>query len=341
MKAIIVLEDGKVFEGRSFGAEGEKAGEVIFNTQIIGYQEILTDPAYTGQIIAMGYPHIGNYGINDRLFESNGTHAAAMVVKEYSKIYSNWQATGSLGDFMKKHGVIGIEGVDTRALTVHIRDHGEMKAVVSTRDFNKDSLVKKAREANLQLQTCLPAGTASNFKIKSKAANSKTVIVNIGVNNSTLKRYPGAALVGAEATAEDILALKPELIVISSGPGDPREQKGLTLQVKKLIGKVPINGIQNGACVLALALGCGVSRMKVGHHGMNHPVVEPKSGRGEISAQNHSYGVDKLAGKVEVVHVNLNDRTIEKFQTKDGMCVGMLYFPIDERGKLDPGYKLV
>ena len=145
MKAILVLEDGTIFEGTSFGAEGEAAGEVIFNTQVVGFQEIMTDPAYKNRIIAFGYPHIGNVGINERSNESDQAHATAFVIKEYSKVYSNWQAKGSMEDFMKKNNVIGIEGIDTRALTVYIRDNGEMKGIVSTKDFSKDSLVKKAK----------------------------------------------------------------------------------------------------------------------------------------------------------------------------------------------------
>lgn len=339
MKAILVLEDGEFFEGKSFGAEGEKVGEVIFNTQIIGYQEILTDPAYSNQIIAMGYPHIGNYGVNDRLFESDSTHALALIVKEHSKICSNWQAKGQLDEFMKKHGVIGIEDVDTRDLTLHIRDNGEMKGIVSTKDFDSKSLLKKIKaQADLKYEIRNPKSETIS---KAKGSKSKTVIINIGINNSTLNGYPGATVVSHNATAEKILEAKPEEVIISSGPGDPRQYADLVDEIKKLVGKVKLYGIQNGACVLALALGCQVNRMKVGHHGMNHPVVEPKTGKGEISVQNHSYGVEKVTGNIKIVHVNLNDKSIEKFQTRDGLCAGTLYFPIDERSKLAPGYQYV
>ncbi len=334
MKAIVALEDGTVFEGTSFGAEGEVVGEVIFNTQVVGFQEILTDPAYSGQLVAIGYPHIGNVGINDRSNESNSTHVSALIVKEYSKLYSNWQGKESFGDFMKKNNVIGIEGIDTRALTVHIRENGEMKGIVSTKAFSKDNLVKKAKAfttPDLQPAT-------SNFKANSK---SETLIINLGVNNSTLAKFPGAKKVAYNTNAEKILASKPEQVVISSGPGDPTKLTGLVEEVKKLIGKVPIYGIQNGACVLAQALGCEVYKMKVGHHGVNLPVVDPKTGRGEISVQNHSYGIKEAAKGIKIVHVNLNDKTIEKFQSKDGSCVGTLYSPIDERGKLEKSYRRV
>jgi len=336
MKAILVLEDGTAFEGASFGAEGEAAGEVVFNTQVVGYQEILTEPSYRRQIIAMGYPHIGNYGVNDRCRESDHAQASALVVKEYSKIYSNWQAKGSLDDFMKSNKVIGIEGVDTRALTIHIRDNGEMKGIVSTKDFNKDSLVTKAKRHELpDLVSEMPV------KEPRRSVSGSVILINLGVNNSTLARFPGAAVVSYGTKAEEILESKPEQVIISGGPGDPRKLTGLVKEVKKLIGKVPVYGIQNGACVLALALGCSVNRMKVGHHGVNHPVVDPDTGKGEISAQNHSYGIEHVPAGVKVLHVNLNDRTIEKIQARDGSCAGTLYFPIDERGKLSPGYKYV
>lgn len=335
MKAILALEDGTIFEGTSFGAEGEAIGEVVFNTQVVGFQEILTDPAYRKQIVALGYPHVGNVGINDRSHESDQAHVSALVIKEYSKIHSNWQAKESLGDFMKRNKVIGIEGIDTRALTIHIRDNGEMRGIVSTKDFDKETLMKKAK--GCELPDLVP-----EIEIrKQKTENSKTVIVDLGINNSTLAKYPGAKVVSYDTSAEKVLAKKPEQVIVSSGPGDPRKLTGLIDEVKKLIGKVPIYGIQNGACVLALALGCTVNRMKVGHHGVNHPVVDPKSGRGEISIQNHSYGIDAVPKDVKVVHVNLNDKSIEKIQSKDGSCVATLYYPIDERGKLDPGYKRV
>jgi len=334
MKATIALEDGTAFEGTAFGAEGEAIGEVVFNTQVVGYQEILTDPAYSRQIVVMGYPHIGNYGINDRGNESDRAQAGALIVKENSRIYSNWQAKGSLEDFMKKNNVIGIEAIDTRALTIHIRDHGEMRGVVSTNDFDKASLVKKAKAyAEVKFEIRNPKSETNS--------KSKVIIINLGINHSTLAKFPGAALVASNISAEKILEMKPEQVVVSSGPGDPRKLTGLVEEIKKLIGKVSIYGIQNGACVLALALGCPVYRMKVGHHGVNHPVVDPKTGKGEISVQNHSYGIEKVSNNVKVVHVNLNDKTIEKIRTKDGSCVATLYYPIDERGKLEPGYKLV
>ncbi|MBN2057194.1 MAG: glutamine-hydrolyzing carbamoyl-phosphate synthase small subunit [Candidatus Saganbacteria bacterium] len=338
MKAVLALEDGTIFEGISFGAEGEIVGEVVFNTQVVGFQEMLTDPAYARKIIVIGYPHVGNAGINDRSNESNKAQAAAFVVKEYSKVYSNWQARESLADFMKRHKVVGIEGIDTRALTVHLRDNGEMKGIISTSDLNKESLVSKAKAYE---PSDLVSEVTSAMDLPKAKPGSTTVIINLGVNNSTLARYPGAKIVLSDITAEKVLEKQPEMVVISSGPGDPRELTALVDQVRKLVGKVPVHGIQNGACVVALALGCTVERMKVGHHGVNHPVVDPRTGRGEITAQSHSYGITDVPAGVKVMHVNLNDKTIEKIQSKDGSCVATLYFPIDERGKLEKGYKPV
>jgi len=335
MKAILVLEDGKVFKGTAYGAEGEAVGDVIFNTQVVGFQEILTDPAYKNQIVAFGYPHVGNAGINDQSHESDSTHVSAFVVKEFSKIYSNWQGKESFEDFMKRNKVIGMEGVDTRAVTLYIRDNGEMKGIISTRDFSEKSLLEKIKNYSAPNLTSLVQRKGTHKK------EAKEILIDLGVNNSVLKKFPKAAVVSYKTTAEEILERGPEQVIISSGPGDPTKLDKLISEVEKLVGKVPIYGIQNGAIVLAMALGCTVSRMKVGHHGVNHPVVDPKSGSGEISVQNHSYGIDKVPASVKVVHVNLNDKTIEKFETKDGQCVGTLYFPIDERGKLDKGYKPV
>jgi carbamoyl-phosphate synthase small subunit len=292
----------------------------------------------------MGYPLIGNYGINDRCNESEKGQAAALIVKENSRVFSNWQAKASLADFMREHKIIGIEGIDTQALTVYLRDHGEMRAVVSTECFEKNELVKKAKAsvapslAEREFQISNP-----KFQInsKSKNQNPNMVLVNLGVNNSLLNKYPGVKVLPFDASAEEILKSEPEQVIISSGPGDPTKLSGTIETVKQLVGKVSLYGIQNGACVLALALGCEVSRMQVGHHGVNYPVVDPKTGKGEISVQNHSYGVDRLAGGMSAFHVNLNDKTIEGFRTKDNKCIGTLYFPIDERAKLPVGYQYV
>lgn len=334
-KAILVLEDGKIFKGNAYGAEGEAVGDLIFNTQVVGFQEILTDPAYKNQIVAFGYPHIGNVGINDQSNESDSAHVSAFVVKEFSKIYSNWQGKESFEAFMKRNKVIGMEGVDTQALTVHIRDNGEMKGIISTEDFSEKSLLEKIKSHSTPNLTSLVQRKGADNK------QSEEILIDLGVNNSILKKFPKAAVVSYKVTAEEILGKSPEQVIISSGPGDPTKLTNLVKEVEKLIGHVQLYGIQNGAIVLAMALGCSVSRMKVGHHGVNLPVVDPKSGSGEISVQNHSYGIDKVPDSVKVMHINLNDKTIEKFQTKDGKCVGTLYFPIDERGKLDKGYKLV
>jgi len=237
---------------------------------------------------------------------------------------------------MKKHGVIGIEGIDTRALTIHLRDHGEMRGVVSTKDFDKDEMIEQARK--YQPPEFKPEIRNSKSETSSK---SKITIINLGVNKSTTAKFPEANIISYDISAEKILKDAPEQVIISSGPGDPTKAGLLIEEIKKLIGRTKLYGIQNGGLVLAQALGCTVSRMKVGHHGMNIPVVDPKTGRGEISVQNHSFMINKVPDKIEIVHVNLNDKTIEKIRTKDSSCEASLYFPIDERGKLPHGYKVV
>jgi carbamoyl-phosphate synthase small subunit len=219
-----------------------------------------------------------------------------------------------------------------------------MRAVVSTQCFEKNELVKKAKACVLpnlaEMKFQIP-NPKSQINSKSKTQNPNIVLINLGVNNSLLNKYPGAEVVAADTLAEEILAKKPEQVVISSGPGDPGRLTTVIDEVKKLVGKVPIYGVQNGACVLAAALGCTIYKMKVGHHGVNYPVVDPETGKGEISVQNHSFGVEKLAAGVKVFHVNLNDKTIEGFKSSDGKCVGTLYFPVDERAKLPAGYQYV
>jgi len=331
MKAILALEDGTVFEGESFGATGEQYGEVVFNTSMIGYQEVLTDPSYKGQIVAMTYPLIGNYGVNDDDFESSRPHVQGFVVREYSSYFSNWRATRSLGEFLSSYGVIGIQGVDTRALTKRLRTSGVMKGVISTVDMDKESLVAKAKaspgligldlvkhvtckgtyrwdsgetdiyakyeeapdtEIQLELDFTHPAPA-----LGAEALLFKIVAVDSGIKHSILRKLRShgcdVTVVPASASAEEILSLQPEGVFLANGPGDPEAVPYLVDTVKELMGRKPIFGICLGHQILGLAFGGESFKLKFGHRGVNQPVKNLITGKVEITSQNHGFCIDK------------------------------------------------
>ena len=334
MEAILALEDGKIFHGCSFGWEGERTGEVVFNTSMTGYQEVLTDPSYKGQMVAMTYPHIGNYGINSEDFESDGPKVEAFLVREYSQIVSNWRADGDLGTFLKQHGVIGLSELDTRALTRHIRSYGAMKAAVSTVNLDEERLVQMAREApdisdrDLVAEvTCSEPyewteGTDREWLLpKAKRHRFHVVACDCGIKRNILRRLVDAGcrvtVVPAFTTASEVRALKPDGLFLSNGPGDPEMVPHVVEMVRSLLGKLPIFGICLGHQVLGLALGGRTYKLKFGHHGGNQPVKDLRTGRVQITAQNHNFAVaaDSLEpSEVEVTHINLNDQTVE------GLC---------------------
>jgi len=319
MRAILALEDGRVFEGKSFGATGERSGEVVFNTSMTGYQEVLTDPSYKGQIVTMTYPLIGNYGVNEADFESSQPHLEGFIVKECSQVFSNWRAEKSLSAFLKQYNVIGIEGIDTRALTRHIRLAGAMKGVISTEDMNKKSLVKKARSSpGLPGRDLVKQVTCSQSYQWEKEGKYKVVVLDFGVKHNILRqlRLVGCQVlvVPAKTETEEILKIKPDGLLLSNGPGDPAGVPYATETVKKLMGKIPIFGICLGHQILGLALGGKTYKLKFGHHGGNHPVKDLKTGKVAITVQNHGFCVDmdSLKGKeVELTHINLYDHTLE------------------------------
>ena len=348
MPAILALEDGMVFKGNSFGSSGQALGEVVFNTSMAGYQEIITDPSYKGQIVMMTYPLIGNYGINKEDVESRRPFLEGFVVKEYSKIASNWRKDQGLGEYLKENNILAIEGIDTRALTLHIREKGSLKAVLSTQDFDENSLVDKAKTSrglaglDLVKDVTIPRKYAYT---QIKDAKFKVVVLDCGVKYNILRellRYKCNVIVlPAQATAKEILAAHPDGVLLSNGPGDPAAVDYVVKTVACLIGQVPIFGICLGHQMLALALGGKTYKLKFGHHGANHPVKDLKTGKVYITSQNHSFcvDIDSLPKKdIQLTHVNLNDGTLEGLRHKKLPIFSVQFHPEAAPGPQDAEY---
>lgn len=321
MKALIALEDGTVFEGKGYGAEGEKEGEIVFNTSMTGYQEIMTDPSYKGQIVTMTYPLIGNYGVNTKDVESEGgPKVEGFIVREFSRITSNFRAEDGLLNYFKRHGITAIEGVDTRALTRHLRVRGAMKGMISTVDLNHESLIEKARNSKgivgrdlVKEVTC-----KAPYVFDGDGGDLRCVVMDYGVkaNIPRMLKKEGChvTVVPADMKAEDVLALKPDGVLLSNGPGDPEGVMYAVQEIKKLMGKVPIFGICLGQQLLGLAYDGKTYKLKFGHRGANQPIKNLETGRVHITSENHGFAVDMNSIKdhpVKVTHVNLNDGTVE------------------------------
>ncbi len=348
MEAILALEDGTIFRGESFGATGERYGEVVFNTSMTGYQEILTDPSYKGQIVTMTYPLIGNYGINKEDVESRRPFVEGFVVKECSKISSSWRSEKSLADYLKENNIIGIEGIDTRSLTLHIREAGAMKAVLSTEDLDGKNLVKKVQESTGLLGIDLVKEVSSKKKYiwsKIKSKGYKVVVLDCGVKYNILRnlmeRGCEVVVVPARTTGDEILTLKPDGVLLSNGPGDPAAVKYVIETTRRLIGKLPIFGICLGHQMLGLAFGGKTYKLKFGHHGANHPVKDLKTGKVSITVQNHGFcvDIDSLNKKeIEITHINLNDRTLEGMRHKQLPIFSVQFHPEASAGPHDAQY---
>ncbi len=359
MIAKLALENGTVFTGESFGGRGETLGEVVFNTSMIGYQEILTDPSYCGQLVTMTYPHIGNYGINPEDVESSKPQVAGFVVREYSKFYSNFRATESLGDYLKRNNIVGIENIDTRKLTRIIRTAGAMNAVISTTDLDDASLIRKAKKfpsmSGLDLAKVVTTKSEYNFTTsgpspftqlyeKEVKRHFRVVAYDFGIKTNILRKLHErgceVTVVPADFTADDVLKLNPDGIFLSNGPGDPAAVTYAIKNVKKLIGRKPIFGICLGHQILALAAGAKTFKMKFGHRGANHPVKNLLNETVEVTSHNHGFAVDpdSLPQDYELTHIDLNDNILEGFRHKSLPLFCVQYHPEASPGPHDSDY---
>jgi len=346
--AILYLEDGKIFRGTSLNTHGETAGEVVFNTALAGYQEVLTDPSYAGQIVVMTYPLIGNYGINQEDLESDKIHVKGFVVKEFCRTHSNYRATHSLIQYLDENKIIGIEGVDTRALTRHLRLSGAMKGIISTGDFDPASLKEKlAKVPSMEgADWVKEVAPKKAYAVEAIGPRKyKVVVVDCGIKRNILREM---TLLGIEChvvppsmSADEILAMGADGLFLSSGPGDPAAVTYVIETVRKLIGKLPIFGICLGNQMIGLALGGRTYKLKFGHHGANHPVKDLESGRISITSQNHGFCVDMDSldkNEVEVIHVNLNDRSVEGLRHRKHPLFSIQYHPEACPGPNDAKY---
>lgn len=348
---MLVLENGLSFEGSSFGADGEVTGEIVFHTGMTGYQEVLTDPSYTGQIVLMTTPHIGNTGINIWDDESDRIHLEALIVKEYCGNPSSWRSSQSLKSFLLEFHIPAIEGIDTRYLTRTLRMEGALRAIISTTDFNKNSLLEKVKQSPEMMGQNLvkQVSTKEIYEFGEKPSTSPdaqfhVVAFDLGIKRSILralvKEQCRVTVVPYDCQAEEVLRLNPDGIFLSNGPGDPAEVIQIIETTKRLLGKKPMMGICLGHQILGLALGGTTSKLKFGHHGGNHPVLNKKTNVVEITSQNHGFVVDlaALPKSVELTHLNLNDHTVEGIADSRRNFFSVQYHPEASPGPQDSTY---
>lgn len=347
-KAILVLEDGRTFHGASFGAAGEKFGEMVFNTSMTGYQEILTDPSYAGQIACMTYPLIGNYGVNEDDVESRRPWVEGFVVREASRIPSNWRSTQTLDDYLKENDIVGIEHIDTRALVRHIRDKGAMRSGVSSVDVDPESLLKKVLASpemkNRELATAVTIDEMFDYPAMDEA-KYHIIAYDFGVKTNSLREFAKygckITVVPAETSANDVLALKPDGIFLSNGPGDPSSMSAVVDEIRKLTeSNIPMFGICLGHQIIGQVFGGETYKMKFGHRGANQPIKDLTTGKVEITSHNHGFAVDadSLPADVEVTHINLNDNTVAGLRHKTLPIFSVQYHPESAPGPHDSEY---
>lgn len=359
--AKLALEDGTVYTGHAFGAEGEVCGEVVFNTAMTGYQEILTDPSYRGQIVTMTYPEIGNYGVTDEDREHEKPSLSGFIIREESRIYSNYRAEGDLDSYLKEHNIVAISGIDTRAIVRRTRTVGALKGIVSTTDLDDASLVAKAKGSaglvgrdlvrevmpteTVSWDRELDAWTASEVNAPGASADGPHVVcMDFGMKWNIPRHFCSAGnrvtIVPGDTSAEEIMALNPAGIFLSNGPGDPEPLGYAHDTIRQLIGNVPIFGICLGHQLLSLACGAKAFKLKFGHRGVNQPVIDLATGKIEITTQNHGFAIDDkdLPDCLEVTHRNLNDDTIAGVKHKTADAFGVQYHPEAASGPHDSHY---
>ncbi len=337
MKAILMLEDGSTFEGSSIGVDGERIGEVVLNTAVVGYQEIMTDPTNAGKILVLTYPLIGNYGVAKKFYESSKCWIAGLAIKEESRIYSNWQAEGPFSGFLKKEEVITISDIDTRTLAVTIRDKGEMPGIISTKNFKKEDLLTKIKDFKSRKPGNLLKEISVKKPVEIKVGQSgpRIGVLDLGILNSFVKQLKtlgcNITLLPYDTSPDEILSLKFDALIISNGPEEDVSIPEVVKTAKTLLGKIPILGISTGHEIIGLALGARLKKMKIGHHGVNYPVLGTGSFKGEITVQNHSFIIDadtiKNRKDVVVTLYNVNDKSIEEMESKPLKFISAQYYP--------------
>jgi len=341
----IVLEDGSVFEGMSFGAKGSKLSEIVFNTSMVGYQEIISDPSYTGQAVVMTFPAIGNYGINDLDFESRRPGINALIVRYYCETPSHFECTETLGKTMERYGITGVYGVDTRALTRIIRERGSMKALITDISTPPEECQKLLSEFEYRHDSVFAASRKEREIFPRDAAKYRVVAIDCGMKGNIVSCLNdlsvSVTVVPYDTSAAEIEALHPDGVFISNGPGDPEDVGEAIKTIRELRGRYPIFGICLGHQIISLAYGARTYKLKFGHRGGNHPVKDLKTGKIEITSQNHSYAVDAntLAGTgLEVTHINLLDQTVEGIACEQDLVFGVQYHPESAPGPDDSRY---